>query len=313
MTHLTIKKLIMSNETQISDQIIPAIKEKELELISLLPDHIDLKRFKISVINEVTKNPKLLECSKRSLQNAFISASYFGLEPNSVTGSSYIVPYNKEATLVVGYKGLIDLVTRAGVCDSVDAKVVYEKDLFIPKAGTNPSLEHELYVEKGEQDSRGDMIGVYAVAFLGPNKAPKFEYIPKSELLKIKRESRAGSNQYAPWNKHFEAMCKKTAIKRVIQTLPKNANVDSKSGITVDERINLASESSEGGEGYVHTLDKGFKYVNSESKQEQKNDSNTEESTATQADKKQETQIRRPVTQGRFNSNGRFKSFKKSA
>ena len=170
----------MSNLT-ISDAVV-ALNEKELVLNSLLPDHIDMKRFRISVINEVTKNPRLLECSKRSLQNAFISASYFGLEPNSVTGSSYIVPYGKEATLVVGYKGLIDLVTRAGVCDSVDAKVVYEKDVFIPKAGTHPSLDHELYVEKSEQDSRGGMIGVYAVAFLGTNKQPKFEYIPKSEL-----------------------------------------------------------------------------------------------------------------------------------
>jgi len=301
----------MSNLT-ISDAVV-ALKEKELDLTSLLPDHIDLKRFKISVVNEITKNPKLLECSKSSLQNAFISASYFGLEPNSVTGSSYIVPYGREATLVVGYKGLIDLVTRAGICDSIDAKVVYEKDVFKPKAGTQPSLDHELYVEKSEQDSRGDMIGVYAVAFLGQNKSPKFEYIPKSELLKIKRESRAGNNQYAPWNKHFEAMCKKTAIKRVIQTLPKNANVDSKSGLTLDERINLASESSEGGEGYVHVLDEGFKYVNGESKQEQSNDSNTEESVSTEQDQEQETKIRRPVQKGRFNSNGRFKSYKKSA
>ena len=301
----------MSNLT-ISDAVL-ALNEKELDLTSLLPDHIDMKRFRISVINEVTKNPKLLECSKRSLQNAFISASYFGLEPNSVTGSSYIVPYGKEATLVVGYKGLIDLVTRAGICDSVDAKVVYEKDLFKPKAGTHPSLEHELYVEKSEQDSRGNMIGVYAVAFLGVNKQPKFEYIPKSELLKIKKESRAGSNQHAPWNKHFEAMCKKTAIKRVIQTLPKNANSDSKSGITLDERINLASESSEGGEGYVHVLGKGMQYVNGESKQEQTNDSDNKESVSTSADQEPKTEIRRPVTQGKFNSNGRFKSFKKSA
>lgn len=301
----------MSN-LMISEAIV-ALNEKELELTSLLPDHIDIKRFRISVINEVTKNPKLLECSKRSLQNAFISASYFGLEPNSITGSSYIVPYNKEATLVVGYKGLIDLVTRAGICDSIDAKVVYEKDMFKPKAGTHPSLDHELYVEKSEQDTRGNMIGVYAVAFLGINKQPKFEYIPKSELLKIKKESRAGSNQYAPWNKHFEAMCKKTAIKRVIQTLPKNANVDSKSGITLDERINLASESSEGGEGYVHVLDEGMRYDNGKSKQEQANDSDNKESITTEADKEQKTEIRRPVKTGKFNSNGRFKSFKKSA
>ena len=301
----------MSNLT-ISDAVV-ALNEKELDLTSLLPDHIDMKRFRISVINEVTKNPRLLECSKRSLQNAFISASYFGLEPNSVTGSSYIVPYGKEATLVVGYKGLIDLVTRAGICDSVDAKVVYEKDVFIPKAGTHPSLDHELYVEKSEQDSRGGMIGVYAVAFLGTNKQPKFEYIPKSELLKIKKESRAGSNQHAPWNKHFEAMCKKTAIKRVIQTLPKNSNPDSKSGITLDERINLASESSEGGEGYVHVLGKGMQYVNGESKQEQTNDSDNQEIVSTAEDQEPKKEIRRPVTQGKFNSNGRFKSFKKSA
>ena len=297
----------------ISDAVI-ALNEKQMDLENLLPSHIDMERFRISVVNEVTKNPRLLQCSKRSLQNAFISASYFGLEPNSITGSSYIVPYGKEATLVVGYKGLIDLVTRAGVCDSVDAKVVYERDLFKPKAGTHPSLDHELYVEKSEQDSRGDMIGVYAVAFLGDGKAPKFEYLPKSECLKIKKDSKASNSSYSPWNTHFEAMCKKSAIKRVIQTLPKNSNRDSKSGLTIDERISLASDSSEGGEGYVHVLDKGFEYVNqNESKQEHQNDSTNEEGVSTEQNQEQKTQIRRPVTKGKFNSNGRFKSFKKSA
>ena len=302
----------MNEKTLISDFILPTLKEKELDLISLLPENIDIGRFRISVINEVTKNPKLLECSKRSLQNAFLASAYAGLEPNSWTGSSYIVPYGKEATLVVGYKGLIELLTRAGICDSVDAKVVYERDLFEPKAGTKPELNHTLYVEQSEQDSRGHMLGVYAVAFLGEGP-PKFEYLPLSVCNIIKKESRAGNNPHAPWNKHFEMMCKKSAIKRVIQTLPKSSKVDSKSGLTLSERINLASEASEGGDGYIHVDDKGIIYKNSEPETEQTDDSHDQETVDTQENKEQKSEVQTPSKAGRFDENGRFNHFRKIA
>ena len=304
---------MINDGSQISTYILPALQEKESDLISLLPEHIDIHRFRLGVVNEVARNPKLLECTKTSLQSAFLASAHAGLEPNSWTGTCYIIPYDKKATCVVGYKGLIELVTRAGICDSVDAKVVYERDLFVPKAGTSPAVEHELYVEKSTSDSRGHMLGVYAVAFLGGGKSPKFEYLPESECLKIRKESRAGSNPQAPWNKHFEMMCKKRAIKRVIQTLPKSLKVDSKSGLTLSERINLASEASEGGDGYVHVEGKGIVYRNSEPEKELTNDSHDQETVDTQENTEQKSKVQRPIQAGKFDATGRFRSFRKTA
>jgi len=78
--------------------------------------------------NSIRKNPFLLKCTPASLLGAISEAATYGWVIDGVTGQASLVPFKStklseqagrtvyEAVLVPGYKGLRDLVRRAGDC-----------------------------------------------------------------------------------------------------------------------------------------------------------------------------------------------------
>ena len=81
------------------------------------------------------------------------------MEPG-LLGHCYILPYKREATFIIGYKGMIDLARRSGHIQSIYAHAVHENDEFEYELGLHPKLEHK--------PSHGGMVRllVYAVAHL---------------------------------------------------------------------------------------------------------------------------------------------------
>ena len=45
-----------------------------------------------------------------------------------MAGQAYLVPFGDKATLIIGYRGLKDLIYRSGMIQMVDAQVVREND-----------------------------------------------------------------------------------------------------------------------------------------------------------------------------------------
>ena len=87
-----------------------------------------------------------------------MQAVQLGLEPG-LLGHCYILPYKREATFIIGYKGMIDLARRSGHIQSIYAHAVHENDEFEYELGLHPKLEH-----KPSHGDRGAFIGAYAVA-----------------------------------------------------------------------------------------------------------------------------------------------------
>ena len=71
------------------DEVIhsPEIKKG----LDLLPEGINKKLFIMTFYNAVIRNPKLMQCTKESLINAFLQCCEWKLEPS--LGMVYLVPY----------------------------------------------------------------------------------------------------------------------------------------------------------------------------------------------------------------------------
>ena len=82
-----------------------------------------------------------------------MQAVQLGLEPG-LLGHCYILPYKREATFIIGYKGMIDLARRSGHIQSIYAHAVHENDEFEYELGLHPKLEH-----KPSHGDRGAFIG----------------------------------------------------------------------------------------------------------------------------------------------------------
>ncbi|MBD3321787.1 MAG: hypothetical protein GF350_11890, partial [Chitinivibrionales bacterium] len=112
------------------------IQENKSALQELLPRHIDPSRLIRLALSAVRRSPELLKCNTASLIGAVIESSALGLEINTPLDQAYLLPFKDnerqttDATLIIGYKGLIDLFYRHQLGVSIFAMEVYENDTF---------------------------------------------------------------------------------------------------------------------------------------------------------------------------------------
>lgn len=190
------------------------LKRMGPEIERALPKHMDADRLARIALTTIRTTPKLMECNLPSLMGAVMQAAQLGLEPGLI-GHCYIIPYGKEATFIIGYKGMIDLARRSGNIQSIYAHAVYENDEFDYELGLNPKLEHKPYME----GDRGEFIGAYAVAHF-KDGGYQMEYMPKAEIEKRRERSASAKSRHSPWATDYEEMAKKTVIRHMWKYLP---------------------------------------------------------------------------------------------
>lgn len=204
-----------------AEKVAHLLESRKDSIAAMLPRHLNAERLlKVAQI-AATTTPALLECEIPSLISAIGQCAQMGLEPNTVLGHAYLVPFNakkgdrwtKSVQVIVGYKGLIDLARRSGHIISIAAHEVREKDLFELEYGLEEKLRHVPSMQ-----DRGDIIGFYAVAHL-KDGGHAFDFLPVSEVNTI-RDGTQSKGKYGPWKDHYVEMGKKTAVRRLAKMLP---------------------------------------------------------------------------------------------
>ena len=208
------------------EQIAYLLDQRKGEIAKMLPKHLHADRLlKVAQI-AATTTPALLKCDVASLVSAIGQCAQMGLEPNTVLGHAYLVPFNtkrKDANgaerwvnsvqVIVGYKGLIDLARRSGQIVSIAAHEVCENDEFECSYGLVEVLRH-----KPAMNNRGAVVAFYAVAHL-KDGGHAFEVMSVEQVEEIMRATQS-KGKYGPWKDHFVEMGRKTAIRRLAKYLP---------------------------------------------------------------------------------------------
>lgn len=200
------------------DMAMRPILDATPRLEKLLPSGMNLDRFVMQIRVAMSKSVKLQECTPASIVGAVLEAADLGLDPSGRLGSAYIIPFKGMATLVPGYRGLIDLAGRSGLVRSINAYAVHEKDHFTVRSGFTP--EHLPYVPRpGQEQDAGKWYVVWARArMLGGST--ESEIMTHFEVMKIKARSPGARNAGGPWDTDEEEMAKKTVIRRLLKKLP---------------------------------------------------------------------------------------------
>lgn len=202
------------------------MKKMEPQFAQAMPKHLNPERLTRIALTTIRTNPALLTCNVPSLMAAVMQSAQLGLEPGLI-GHCYIIPYGKEATFIIGYKGMIDLARRSGQIVNIYAHCVYEKDLFDYELGLNPKLDH-----KPAKGDRGKLEYVYAVAHF-KDGGYQFEVMDLHEIEKRRSRSKASKN--GPWVTDYEEMAKKTVIRHMWKYLP--ISVEIMSAAEKDESV----------------------------------------------------------------------------
>ncbi|NEG95986.1 DNA-binding protein [Bifidobacterium primatium] len=220
------------------EQLKQTLQKSWPRIQQVIGNNLSPQRLYQLCLSTINREPKLAECSVESVLGCFMKCSALGLEPSSVDGlgRAYILPYGnknlkgqREATFILGYKGMIDLARRSGQLKSIHAQAVYEGDEF--ECWEDETGQHFKYRRNPDAPhSEKTLTDVFVNAQLLPDGFV-FEHMTKSEVEAVKRRSPAGNK--GPWRTDYEAMALKTVVRRSFKWLP--VSVEAQAAAASDE------------------------------------------------------------------------------
>jgi len=223
-------------------------REFQLALGDALPaSGCSVERFAKVAVTALTRNPSLKECTKGSFAQCLIDLASLGIEADG--RRAHLIPFKNRrtgtttCTLILDYKGIVELVKRSGDAKDIMAHVVYENDEFDFMYGTGAFIKH-----KPALKDRGSPICAYSHVTLKDGSI-SFEVMSIDEINKIRDDSRGykESDPDSIWNKWYGEMARKTVFKRHSKWLTLSPEVhdaitkdDEHMYKSVDERVKVA-------------------------------------------------------------------------
>jgi len=194
------------------------------QLSAVAAKHMSPARLMRVTANAIRTTPKLQEAEPLSFLGALMQCAALGLEPNSVLGHAYLVPFKNnrkgvtEVQVILGYKGYKALAWRSGQISSIHADVVYSDDADWSFAyGTDTHLRHQPGPRNGEK--------THAYCHVSLSEGGQaFVVLPWEEVIRIRDASqnwqtavRYGKTKDSPWFTHEDVMAAKTAVRYLFQ------------------------------------------------------------------------------------------------
>jgi recombination protein RecT len=211
-------------------QALLEVSKKQIE--AALPKHLTPERLLRIAMTEARKNPALLECTQASFIGAIIQTAQLGLEPGGALGHSYLVPFKnknagtREVQLIVGYRGMMDLAYRSPKVSHVIARAVYKGDKFVYQYGFDERLDHNPDpLAEGKE-----LTHVYAIVFLKEG-GKIFEVMEVKEIEAARKRSKSADS--GPWDTDYEAMAKKSVVRKLFKYMP--VSIELQTAVGIDE------------------------------------------------------------------------------
>jgi recombination protein RecT len=186
-------------------------------------------QFLSSLVSMVNDNKDLQEAfyqSPMSVVKSALQAASYDLPIDPSLGFAYIVPFNntvkqgdgsltrkKAATFVMGYKGLIQLCLRTGAYSRIPDAVDVREGELVSYDRLTGDAEFK-WIEDEDARENLPIIG-YAGYFRLKNGAEKTLYMSRKQIESHERKNRKGSYMGKGWKEDFDAMARKTVIRRL--------------------------------------------------------------------------------------------------
>jgi len=166
-------------------------------------------------VNAVNRTPKLAECNMQSVLGAMMAAQSLGLEPNTILGHAFLIPYQAsrpkldaqgnimtepggkwiwercmEVQFQIGYKGFVALFRRSGRVITIDADAIHQNDTFDHAIGSESFFNYQKQLA-----DRGPLVGGFCYTRTVVPGMEKGDFneastvLPLEEILKIRESS----------------------------------------------------------------------------------------------------------------------------
>ena len=191
--------------------------------------------FMSSVIEIVTGSPELQQCTPESILSESLKAASIHLPLNKALGRCYVVPFKNKgiptATMVIGYKGYIQLAKNSGKYRNINADVVYEGQITYTNYLTGEiKIDHAptsdkvvgffAYIEELNGFNKTLYMSIDQMAHYAKTYVTylKFNNKVTEDTLKQKMQYHAthGPEQGIGWMSDSVTMAKKTCLRQLL-------------------------------------------------------------------------------------------------
>jgi len=183
-------------------------------------------------IQQLQKNDflnKTAWSNQESLRNAIVNVASIGISLNPANKHAYLVPRDKMVCLDISYMGLKHLAESSGSIEWMQAKIVYENDVYINK-GVDKAPQHD----QKTFGEKGGIVGAYCTVKL-PNGDYLTEEMDIHALYEIRSKSKAfTSGKPCPWVDFEKEMMRKTVVKRAAKYWPSPKNETNRVNQAID-------------------------------------------------------------------------------
>jgi recombination protein RecT len=120
---MTDNSLAVTNYKRIQSALkAPEIKTRFSEIVG----NSQAGAYLASVLVAVSNSDKLQQCSPVSIIGSAIRSASLRLSCDPSTGHAYLVPFKDKCTLIVGYKGLMQMALRSGKYRFINVATIFE-------------------------------------------------------------------------------------------------------------------------------------------------------------------------------------------
>jgi recombination protein RecT len=225
-------------DLKLFNQTITNVKTQEY-LASVLGEN---KQAFVNNMTALVSNDKALQvCEPMTLMFAGLKATALGLPLDNNLGFAYVLPYrnNKEnkteAQLQLGYKAIVQLAIRSKQFETINVTDVREGELKKRNRMTG-EIEME-WIEDDAIRSKLPIIG-YIGYFKLLSGYSKTTYWSVEELKQHgAKYSQTFKKGYGVWKDNFDAMCKKTVLKLMLNKGDAPMSVEMQQAIKYDQSV----------------------------------------------------------------------------
>ena len=188
--------------------------------------------FNTSLMELITSDKKLMQCNPNLLMAEAVKAASLKLPLNKQLGYAYLLPFGTTPTLVIGFRGYLQLAMRTGQYRNINADIVYEGELEHKDKLTGAiSLDGEKKSEtvvgyfahfetingftKTLYMSLEEMAN-YALTFSPSYKNSKEKPSAQQLMDQAQKQAQNGPDNGVGWWANFNAMAIKTVLRRLL-------------------------------------------------------------------------------------------------
>lgn len=165
-----------------------------------------------SVMIAVANSDQLQQCEMKSIVSSALRAATLKLEVDPGIGYAYLVPYGKQANLIIGYKGLHQLAVRTGKYRAINVFEIWEGETPVEDRFTG------FYTIAGSPKNKEKAIGVMAYFELLKGYK-KYLYMTMEEIeahAKLFSKSYGSDSKNNIWKTNRRSMEKKTVLRLLL-------------------------------------------------------------------------------------------------